>query len=251
MGPDIRLNLSSDRHLWPALIDLNQLELVILNLAINARDAMPSGGTLSIAVVNGEVPSISPNGVQPPASLMPGQYVVLTVCDTGIGMDAATLVRARLSRSSPPRAWARVNRPRTFDDAGLCPAVSGSHPAAEFAGRGDIDRDVAPARLCGPGGVAQLRAPARGARRGGTLLVCDDDPGVLELVCDALERSGYQAVPVRSGQAALEVLQRDEAISLLIVDFTMPEMNGGLVVRAALADRHPPSDPSHHRQRRH
>ena len=235
VGPDIRLNLSSDRHLWPALIDLNQLELVILNLAINARDAMPSGGTLSIAVVNGEVPSISPNGAQPPASLMPGQYVVLTVCDTGIGMDAATLVRA----TEPFFTTKGVGKGTGLGLSmmqGFVLQSGGATRLQSSPGEGTSIEMWLPRAY-----VAPEELPSYGRQHeeqgGGTLLVCDDDPGVLELVCDALERSGYQAVPVRSGQAALEVLQRDEAISLLIVDFTMPEMNGGLVVRAALADR--------------
>ena len=69
------------------------------------------------------------------------------------------------------------------------------------------------------------------------LLVCDDDPAVLELICDALAAQGYDVVPVTSGRAALSVVARDMSIRLMVVDFTMPEMNGGAVTRAVLAER--------------
>ena len=80
--------VEADRALWPTLVDPNQMELVILNLAINARDAMLDGGTLSISITNSE------SGGDAPPELTPGQYVVLKVSDTGTGMDAATLARA-------------------------------------------------------------------------------------------------------------------------------------------------------------
>jgi signal transduction histidine kinase len=85
---DVELTVSADADLWPAMVDSNQLELVILNLAINARDAMPNGGALSITLTNAEVAANAIGG------LVPGRYVVLTVSDTGVGMDEATLARA-------------------------------------------------------------------------------------------------------------------------------------------------------------
>ena len=88
LGENVRLIVEADSALWPTLVDPNQMELVILNLAINARDAMPDGGTLSITVSNRE------SGRDAPPELAPGQYVVLKVSDTGTGMDAATLARA-------------------------------------------------------------------------------------------------------------------------------------------------------------
>ena len=88
LGENVRLIVEADSALWPTLVDPNQMELVILNLAINARDAMLDGGTLSIAVTNRE------SGRDAPPELTPGQYVVLKVSDTGTGMDAATLARA-------------------------------------------------------------------------------------------------------------------------------------------------------------
>ena len=88
LAPDVRLTVFADPQLWPSQIDPNQIELIILNLAINARDAMPTGGTLSIALSNGEP------GPYAPHELAPGHYVVLTVSDTGTGMDETTLARA-------------------------------------------------------------------------------------------------------------------------------------------------------------
>ena len=101
LGPDVRLVVAADSDLWPALVDPNQIEMVILNLAINSRHAMPDGGTLSITAVNREVSSSDPDVPQLPSRLMPGQYVLLAVSDTGIGMDATTIA-ARPNRSLPP-----------------------------------------------------------------------------------------------------------------------------------------------------
>ena len=88
LGPDIRLTVFADPQLGPSLVDPNQIELIILNLAINSRDAMPTGGTLSITLSNGEA------GAGAPRDLAHGEYVVLTIGDTGVGMDEATLARA-------------------------------------------------------------------------------------------------------------------------------------------------------------
>jgi signal transduction histidine kinase len=96
LGPDVRLTVSGDPHLWPALVDPNQIEMTILNLAINASDAMPRGGTLMINVVNAE------SGPDVPLGLAPGQYVVLTVSDTEPAWTRQ-LWRGPWSHSSPRR----------------------------------------------------------------------------------------------------------------------------------------------------
>ncbi len=88
VGPAVRLEIAADPDLAPALVDANQVELAILNLAINARDAMPGGGTLHIGIRNRWLDSRSP------AELAPGGYILVTVSDTGTGMDEATLAQA-------------------------------------------------------------------------------------------------------------------------------------------------------------
>ena len=88
VGPSVRLEIAADPDLAPALVDANQVELAILNLAINARDAMSTGGTLRIELHNQRLDSTSP------AELSPGGYVLVSISDTGTGMDEATLAQA-------------------------------------------------------------------------------------------------------------------------------------------------------------
>src|SRR5204863_6348980 len=88
LGPTIDLDISGDPDLAPPWVDSNQLELAILNLAINARDAMPTGGTVRLGLENARIGRVMPAG------LTPADYVIVSIADTGTGMDDATLARA-------------------------------------------------------------------------------------------------------------------------------------------------------------
>jgi len=88
LGPTIDLDISGDPDLAPAWVDINQLDLSILNLAINARDAMPTGGTVRLGLENARIGRVMPAG------LTPADYVIVSIADTGTGMDDATLARA-------------------------------------------------------------------------------------------------------------------------------------------------------------
>ena len=228
LGPDVRLAVSGDRYLWPALVDPNQIEMIILNLAINARDAMPRGGTLTITASNAEFDPVAPHG------LAPGQYVVLTVSDTGTGMDEATLARA-------VEPFFTTKEPGKGTGLGLSMmqgVVSQSGGAARLhsrPGQGtQIEMWLPRAHL--PPEETESHAAHRDRPEAGAVLVCDDDPAVLELLCDTLSNKGYTVVPATSGRAALSMLARNRSIRLLVVDFTMPGMDGGAVAREARAE---------------
>jgi CheY-like chemotaxis protein len=234
LGSDVQLVIAADADLWPALIDPNQIEMVILNLAINSRHAMPNGGILSITAGNRELGANDPDAPHLPGRLMPGHYVVLTVSDTGIGMDPATLERA----TEPFFTTKPIGEGTGLGLSMMQGVVTQSGGAARLRsqpGRGtEIEMWLPRAHV--PPEETQ-RPETEGTRRAsGTLLVCDDDPAVLELVRDALIEQGYDVVPVTSGRAALSVLANDASIRLLVVDFTMPEMNGRTVARAVRAD---------------
>jgi signal transduction histidine kinase/CheY-like chemotaxis protein len=230
LGPDVRLTVFADPQLWPSLVDPNQIELVVLNLAINARDAMPTGGTLSIALSNGEA------GLDAPRDLAPGQYVVLTVADTGIGMDDATLARAT-------EPFFTTKEPGKGTGLGLSMmqgVVSQSGGAARLRskpGRGTQIELWLPRAKTAPEENAVRRLHYE-PQRDGAILVCDDNSAVLEYVCDALRTKGYQVVPAMNGRAAISMLGENDSIRLLIVDFLMPEMNGAAVAREVRA-HHP------------
>jgi signal transduction histidine kinase/ActR/RegA family two-component response regulator len=223
LGPDVRLVVNGDIGLWPALVDPNQIELAVLNLAVNARDAMPRGGTLSIVASNREL------GPESPRDLTSGRYVVLTVSDTGDGMDEATLKRAAEPFFSTKPVGKGTGLGLSMIQ-GFVAQSGGAMRIRSEIGRGTRVELWLPRAFTLPAErhVAKMRAGSRGSA---AILVCDDDPAVLEFVCEALKANGYQVVPASSGRMAISLLQHDDAIRLLLVDYTMSEMNGATVVR--------------------
>ena len=223
LGTDIRFTVFADPQLWPSLVDPNQIELIILNLAINSRDAMPTGGTLSITLSNGNARGDAPR------DLAPGQYVVLTVSDTGMGMDETTLARAT-------EPFFTTKEPGKGTGLGLSMmqgVVSQSGGAARIRSKPDRGTQIElwlPRAKTAPPKIAShaVRDEVPGD---GAILVCDDNSAVLEYVCDALRTKGYHVLPAMSGRAAISILEEKESIRLLIVDFLMPEMNGAAVAR--------------------
>jgi len=227
VGAAIRLVIEAEPTLWPARIDPHQLELAILNLALNARDAMPAGGTLRIS---SEGRHAAGDGS---SALAPGDYVVVSVSDDGIGMDEQTLARA----FEPFFTTKEVGR-----GSGLgLPTVqgfavqSGGGVHVESArGRGTtaelwLPRAAAPSAAgtpAEPAAAATRPAPAR-------ILVCDDDMGVREFVGAVLRESGHTVWEADGPTAALRILERERPIDLLLVDYAMPEMNGIAVMEQA------------------
>ena len=231
IGPAIRLVIESEPDLWPARIDPNQLELAILNLALNARDAMPEGGTLRIKT---EARAAAPGG---PPELAPGDYVVVSVTDTGTGMDAQTLARA----FEPFFTTKEVGR-----GSGLgLPMVQGF--AAQSGGAVRVESTPGRgtrAELWLPRAVtarakrdAARPAPAKPSEPA-RILICDDDMGVREFVGTVLRESGHTVWEAEGPTAALRILEREQPIDLLVVDYAMPEMNGAAVIERA-RDRQP------------
>ncbi len=230
LAPDVRLTVFADPQLWPSQIDPNQIELIILNLAINARDAMPTGGALSIALSNGEP------GPYAPHELAPGHYVVLTVSDTGTGMDETTLARAT-------EPFFTTKGPGKGTGLGLSMmqgVVSQSGGAARIRskpGHGTQIELWLPRADTAPVDEV-VRNMHREPQGDGAILVCDDNSAVLEYVCDALKAKGYRVLSANSGRAAISMLGENNSIRLLIVDFLMPKMNGAAIAREART-RHP------------
>jgi signal transduction histidine kinase/CheY-like chemotaxis protein len=225
IGDNVRLVIDEDSAPWPTLLDPNQMELVILNLAINARDAMPDGGALSITLSNREGSRDAPHG------LAPADYVVLTVADTGIGMDEATLAQARDPFFTTKGQGKGTGLGLSMME-GVVAQSGGATRLRSTPGQGTEVEVWLPRTKTPPmATVSRDRMPSA-AQVGETILVCDDNPMVLEFLCDALKGAGYPTVDVQSGRSALSALLADASIRLLVVDFAMPEMNG-----AALASK--------------
>ena len=217
LGPTIEVAINVSPDLPPARVDPNQLELAILNLAVNARDAMPAGGRLTISATGEEVIAS--------ARLQPGRYVRVTVADTGVGMDPSTLSRA----IEPFYTTKGVGK-----GTGL--GLSMVHGLAAQLG-GMLDLHSRP----GEGTTAEIWMPASGVRpdlaerdepglarppRRATILLVDDEDLVRRGTADMLQDIGYDVVEAASGSEALRVLQTEAEIDLLITDYLMPTMSG-------------------------
>ncbi len=208
--------------LWPTLCDPHQLENALLNLVINARDAMPDGGRLTVGTANVTVDAAEPDGPEP------GAYVALTVSDTGAGMAPEVAARAfdPFFTTKPMGQGTGLGLSMIYGFV----RQSEGHVAIDSApGRGTRVRIVLP-RFAGaaagdasPGGSAPPpRAPASE-----TVLVVEDEPSVRDLVVEVLADLGYRALQAPDGPAGLRVLQdRDERIDLLVTDVGLPGMNG-------------------------
>ncbi len=226
LGGAVRVETRFVADLPPVLADANQLELALLNLALNARDAMPGGGTITISA---EERGVGP-GEEP--GLAPGGYVVLSLADTGVGMDEATLARAM----EPFFTTKEIGK-----GTGL--GLSMVHGmAAQSGGRlslASTPGDGTTASLWLPrapaGAASQPAAPATAAPQGGegVVLLVDDDPLVLGSTAAMLEELGYHVRAAGSGEQALAILAADPAIMLLIADYDMPGMDGGALAGQA------------------
>jgi PAS domain S-box-containing protein len=224
LGEDIELLTRSAKALGNVLVDPGQLTQVILNLAVNARDAMPSGGTLTIEADNVELDAQYAAGH---AEVMPGPYVVLSVTDTGSGMDEAT--RARLFE--PFFTTKELGKGTGLGLATVYGIVkqSGGHIwAYSEPDHGTVFKIYLPRVEAVAGSPVERPAPTRSAGRGTeTVLVVEDDPAVRRFVQIVLESRGYTVIAATGPQDALERVARGgEPIDLLITDIVMPGMSG-------------------------
>jgi len=231
LGPTIDLEISSDPDLASAWVDSNQLELAILNLAINARDAMPTGGTMRLGLEN------SRTGRGMPAGLAPADYVIVSIADTGTGMDDATLARAFDPFFTTKEAG-------SGSGLGL-PMVQGfalqSGGAVQIHTRlGEGTRiEVWLPRTEEPPAVhaSPCRPDIVGSRRTAQILLCDDDPDVRGILGEVLQTEGYVLHLANGPSATLRILEGKAEIDLLIVDYAMPEMNGLELIQEACQRR--------------
>ena len=235
LGEAIELRLSQQPDLWQTLCDPNQLEAAILNLAINARDAMPGGGRLTIATANVHLAASEALHL---GELRPGDYVRIAVADTGTGMDAEILGKAfePFFTTKPLGQGTGLGLSMIYGFA----RQSGGHARIDSApGEGATVTLYLP-RFVGeetePGGTAAASAaPAPAA--GETVLVVEDEEAVRELVTSLLDELGYRVVEAGDGPSGLAILQSSLPIDLLITDVGLPGLNGRQIADAARALR--------------
>jgi CheY-like chemotaxis protein len=231
LGPAIEKKIELDDKAFPVLADPTQLELAVLNLAINARDAMPAGGELSITT--------RPVSVSGDPEMEAGEYLELCIGDTGTGMPAEVAARA----FEPFFTTKEVGKGTGLGLSmvyGVARQSGGTARIDSRPGRGTTVRlyfrraegaeidDNSP--LPGEEDAAAASEPA--AR----VLVVDDDPDVRGFVVSSLEDLGYQVAEAADGQAALEEFRR-ETPDLVVLDYLMPGMSGAEVAREMRGDK--------------
>jgi PAS domain S-box-containing protein len=229
-GPQIRIVVDAPNDLPPAVADSNQVEMALLNLAVNARDAMPNGGTLRFSTSSED---IGPSHV---TNLKPGRYIRLSVADTGTGMDQATLARA----VEPFFSTKGVGKGTGLGLSMVHGLASQLGGALTIASRLRLGTNV---ELWLPQSVDELQTneqpipnEARVAARGTTLLVDDEDLVRLS-TADMLADLGYSVVEATSAEEAMVRINRGEHFDLLVTDHLMPGMNGTDLARAVQSDR--------------
>ncbi|MDE3166645.1 MAG: PAS domain S-box protein [Acidobacteriota bacterium] len=213
IGEDIRLDTTLAPDAWPVRADRAQLHHVLMNLVVNARDAMPSGGTLSIATRNTS------------AARYPGDFVALEVRDTGIGMDQRTQEQI----FEPFFTTKHSGKGTGLGLATVFAVVTQAHghvAVESKPGQGSTFRLFLP-RDTAPPPAETRRGEAVSRRLRGRVLVVEDQAEVREVACAILRTSGLEVVEADCGQAALELItDRAEKIDLLLTDVIMPGMNG-------------------------
>jgi signal transduction histidine kinase len=231
MGGSIRIETILTPRLWPAMIDPTQIELVILNLAINARDAMEVGGALTVETAN--VKLGPPRRPEEPAA---GEYVMVSVADTGSGMQEAVLAKAfePFFTTKEVGKGSGLGLSQVF---GLAKQSGGGVRIDTRVGEGTAVNVYLP-RAEGVTIPAHALVPAGKGPSGGraTVLVVDDDSAVREITSNILSDLGYSIVEAGSGGAALEALDTN-SIDAVLLDFAMPGMNGAEVAREIRARR--------------
>jgi PAS domain S-box-containing protein len=219
-GPRVKVQVDVERDLPPARADANQLEMALLNLAVNARDAMPDGGTLTISAAAEEA------AADHRAKLRAGRYIRLSVADTGAGMDAETLTRA----VEPFFSTKGVGRGTGLGLSmvhGLALQLGGALTIDSRPGLGTNVQLWLPA-FAGNAQVAgaQQQDPGEQLADGGTVLLVDDEDLVRASTSDMLAELGYAVIEAASAEEALQLVREGLKPDMLVTDHLMPGMTG-------------------------
>ncbi|MBP2547954.1 PAS domain S-box-containing protein [Neorhizobium galegae] len=235
LGEQVELVINPNAATWKAVTDANQLESAILNLVINARDAMPNGGQLTIETAN---VVLSETDLARGETLQPGSYVVVAVSDTGIGMSQATISKAfdPFFTTKPIGqgtglglsmiygfAQQSGGHVRIYSQVGLGTTVKLYLPGST---EGAVDRTSA---------ITADFVPPRG--EGQTVLVVEDDDSVRMLVVNVLKELSYRVIEATDGLMALPAIEGKSQIDLMVSDVGLPGINGRQLAEMAIAAR--------------
>jgi signal transduction histidine kinase/ActR/RegA family two-component response regulator len=233
MGERIRIEMVLAGGLWTALCDANQLESAILNLCINARDAMPDGGLLTVETANAHLDEAYASH----SDATPGQYICISVSDTGEGMTPDVLAKAvdPFFTTKPIGQGTGLGLSMVY---GFAKQSNGHFKLYSQPGQGTTARIYLPRHFGEAGSpepAPQLRAEGTGS--GQVILVVEDEPVVRSLMVDTLLGLGYRTIEAPDGGQALAVVMSDAHIDLLVTDVGLPVLNGRQLYDAAVERR--------------
>ena len=236
IGANIALKLDHGRDLHPVLVDQGQLEQVVINLAVNARDAMPEGGTLTIRTQNVTLAEAIPSAGE---TVPPGDYVRIDVVDTGTGIPPEIVDRIfePFFSTKPIGQGTGLGLSTVY---GIVRQSGGYIVLDTKPGHGTTFMIYLPRYAAGAAAAARREGEeeARDLTGAGTILLVEDEDAVRLFGARALRNKGYKVIEARSGEAALDILAQDgETIDLLITDVVMPEMDGPALVDKVKAER--------------
>jgi two-component system cell cycle sensor histidine kinase/response regulator CckA len=240
LGENIELKLDSGTDIWPVKADLHQFEQVIINLAVNARDAMPNGGKLAIRTANvteRDSLALGQHRVQP------GEYVLIEVSDTGTGMAPEVMQKI----FEPFFSTKEVGRGTGLGLSTVYGIVkqTGGHiiPESEL-GKGTVMRVYLPryVEVAGDAEPARISAPPREQPKDltgrGTVLLVEDEDAVRSFAARALGQRGYRVLEATTGTEALEVFaSHNGEVDLVVSDVVMPEMDGPTLMKHLRSER--------------
>ena len=229
LGPGIEIETRFPLAALPVIADANQLEMALLNLAVNARDAMPEGGQIIISAREESI--LSANG------LRPGQYIALTITDRGTGMDQATLARA-MEPFFTTKGLGRGTGLGLSMVHGFAEQSGGRFTLCSQQGEGTTAEIWLPmAEDVVRPAVGQPKDEEMHADRGSlVVLAVDDDPLVLLNTVAMLEDFGHEVFSASSGQKALDILRGEDRVDVVITDQAMPHMTGVQLADAIAKD---------------
>jgi len=231
----IRVELRAGKDLWLTLCDPNQLESSLLNLVINARDAMPDGGAVVIETANVELDYAYAATQQ---DVEPGQYVLLSVSDTGTGMSEDVLARVfePFFTTKPMGQGTGLGLSMVY---GFVRQSGGHVRISSGSGRGTTVRIFLPRYLgdAEPQNLSVGNVPAARPKAHESVLVVEDECVVRDLIVEMLDEQGYRVLQAEDGPTGLAILQSGQPIDLLLTDVGLPGLNGRQLADASRAER--------------
>lgn len=233
IGATVRIETSLQPGLWPVLIDASQVELIILNLALNARDAMPDGGLLRVSTTNVGSRDVD----RPPRLQLAGDFACLTVSDSGTGMSSEVLAKAfePFFTTKARGAGTGLGLSQVY---GITRQLGGHVDIESRIGEGTTFRIYLPRAAQAISRPIVENSPEHISNASAaTVLVVDDDPDVRTFAISCLESLGYNVLIADGGYPALAMLSSSESIDLMLIDVIMPEVQGPEVARRALVLR--------------